>query len=244
MNKRLLLVASLLITFALVARAQTLATYSESNISGTFVTPSGVNADTTASNETLGAGIVDENDFGFGGYSDKGDNGTPTPFPTAVDGLGGAKLDNSYFGFTVAPTTGNFLDITGVDFSSANVFSYGANNGVGTYTYTLRSSADNFTSNLGTFSFAADSTGYGPKITFSGAEATALAFDVAPVTFHLFVTYTEGSKNYVYAFLPYQGSFSVDGSAELIPEPATFALLGFGLAGLVVIARFRRALIS
>ena len=226
MKKILLAVALVAITQA-GASAQ-LVSYNTAN------TNNGVLAATTSST------AVSASDFtfgsGFAGYTDPAYSAYPlTAFPTS---LAASESGGFYFGFSVAPTAGNMLslssiNLSGLSFSSQNIDSvfvlvadYGTANQTTLATY-------------GSIGNSASGTSGGPS-TLSGAGFTQ---DTAPVTFRLY-EYATAVNQYGtnYTTQGVRGVIDLYGSAEPIPEPGSYALLGLGLILLGLTLRGRRLL--
>ena len=127
-----------------------------------------------------------------------------------------ALSGNDYFTFTITPAGGFQLNLTSITFDSA-VF------GNITATFFLRSSADNFATDLG--STTTSSTTFGN----TNISLTGVSFQnvTTALTFRLYVFDNQDTGNRG----PLLDNFVLNGMSILIPEPATWAtfMVGGGL---------------
>ncbi len=173
---------------------------------------------------TLGSGIGSVgNADRFGGRSwfDSG-NPNPTSLPDAIS-------DNEYFEFTIAPNAGYSFTPTSFVFNWERT-------GTGPNALTMRSNADNYSSNLGTILDLPTSNASDQTLVISGiANVTSVT------TFRLY--------GYGATTSPGNGGFdapsdavniTLNGSVTAVPEPASIALLALGTVGVVVQHRRRK----
>lgn len=189
------------------ARAQQLLRYDFSNLDG--------RATTTAPGISAGEFGRDPDSFVFF------DNTAGNPAPDAnSSGWTTANAPDlaSYYTFTLTPAAPTTL--TGFSLSAARFDSQGINDGP--TRFTLRSSLNNFTTDLGGGTLTAAFTSY--SVPFATGTVAA-----APVEFRLY-GFAAGSD---------AGLFQVD-NVTIVPEPATTTALLAGAAGLSVLAVRRR----
>jgi len=137
----------------------------------------------------------------------------------------GATASTEFFSFTLTPKAGIDVDLTDLSLDAARG---GASTPRG---YTVRTSADNFASNLFTHNITTERPTLDPRV----IPLSTAAFQnlTTPVTFR------------VYLHSPSTGStiefdnITVNGTAVPIPEPAALTMVGVAAAGLLV--RRRRA---
>ncbi len=216
------------------SHAQTLAGYSFDAVGG----GSTFNATTTGANVTAGAinntgasntNIVANNTFGYGtGYVLQAV--VNAAGPAASISAATAVLTNSFFQFTITPSSGYALSITGLSFQAGR-------GGAGTPRgYVVRSSVDNFLSDLGT----SDVTTVRP--TFSNYNVGLSLTGLTTATTFRIYTYAPGTIQSVeYDNVTLSGTSSIIGAAA--PEPSSFGLAAsiLPLAGVVFARRKRRA---
>jgi hypothetical protein len=177
----------------------------------------------TTASLALGSGASAGTAFGSLGFANAGDAST----------LSGAITDSVYHSFTLTPTAGYQLNITGVSYNAD------ASSGTSTFNFDLLSSATGFTSSdsLGTFSVINSAAASG---TINTSANTSLQGITSTVELRIYVSRSAGNGTAAY----YAddgvngGLFSVDGTVTAIPEPGTWALIGLGSA--VVLWRMRR----
>lgn len=219
-------VAATLLTGAL-AHAQVLLQWNTFGNGGhEVIEPSVFNDPNLATSELLnGAGINtagNSNRMGGTGWMDSGDS-NPSPLAEAIP-------DNDYFQFTVTPLGGTAMTITSFVFSWDH-------SSTGPHSVTLRSSLDEFESDLGSVLNMPASLTTGNTITLTGLDALT-----GPVMFRLFgwgasaFTGSGGFDTAVNAPNVQLNGFTT------IPEPSTYAwCLGFGTLGFTLWRRRRRS---
>jgi hypothetical protein len=255
-----LLAGAFAAAFTQVTHAQTLVTFTPYQ---NTVTDPGVVAPLYASSVTAGAlsygpGFTFSATTGFPqaqqGYSNSFNAplyGVPGGVPTSL--ADAVSPGESYFSFSAAPTAGNELNLTGVDFSGVKFYSNSE-----TDTFVLESSVTGFGSSAGDIlsSYTVPTGGgsvSGSDVSFLLSPTLTTDFTglTSSVEFRLY-EYNSGSDGNQYQLTGIEGAgsssptgFSIDGAATpalpLTPEPGTYALLGLGLALLVVSARYRRS---
>ena len=213
-------------------RAQTLAQYTFDAGANSTLSAATVAANTTASTiDATGAAnvtpnLAGTNTFGYGtGYVYQ-----LTVNSATVNNAAAAVAQNTYFQFTVAPTTGYSLSLTNLSFLA------GRGGGATPRGYVVRSSADGFAANLGT-----GTVDTARPIASTYNVALALTGLTSATTFRIY-TYTPSSGQSIeYDNITLSGAATlVSGSAA--PEPSSFALVLLPLAGVAAInLRGRRA---
>ena len=160
-------------------------------------------------------------------------------FPTS---LAGAEAAGTYLTFSIAPQAGFALHLTDIDlrnvtFSSDFAGSNGQDgNPASGYIVSLTSSEDNFTTSLGSTAFNFGTTG-GDIILPNIPNVDKYKSE----TFHLDLYGTEPDEAaFVYLTLSDGSVLKINGTATVIPEPSTYALLGLGSACLLMLVRFGR----
>ena len=136
-----------------------------------------------------------------------------------------AAIDlNAYFDWTLSPNTGYEIDFT-------SLLGEWQRSSTGPTSYVLRSSLDSYVGNIASGAI----TGSGVAVAYN-LDLSAVAFDsiTSPITFRLYAWGASASG----------GTFSINDFAfdgevgEVVPEPASLALLT--LAGLAVVVYVRR----
>jgi hypothetical protein len=152
--------------------------------------------------------------------------------PNGFNSVAAAVTGNAYWGFTVTPDAGYQMTLTDFTF-------YARGGGTSARGYAVRSSLDNYATDLSTGSLAF--TAFTPFTVTLGAAFSNLT---DPVTFRMY-SYS-GSNN---STLYYEGfntaanaglGPTLNGTISAMPEPATVAFLGLGAAGLWINRRRRR----
>lgn len=116
-----------------------------------------------------------------------------------------ASLDaNDYFTWTLTPATGYTLSLTNLIYTAQT-------SGTGPSNFSLRTSADTFTTSLGT------PTATGATITLTGASFQGLTSSLEVRLYGWAATSTSGSFSV--------NDFSFNGSMSAVPEPSTYATL-------------------
>lgn len=188
--------------------------------------------------------------FGAVGYGGNPNAGSRFSFQT--NALGGINADNNFANFTgildparyfevvLTPQAGYTLDVDSIAFtiqrSSTGIRSYGVRSGVDGFAGNLPASISPANANLGVgpgdeFRYLLDSLSNaqnGSLVTL-GAAFDALT---SPVTFRFYGWNAEAAT----------GTFSIDnvvftGSASVVPEPSSVALVGLGLLAWGIIRR-------
>lgn len=177
------------------------------NTSNPYTTGQTVNSSLTATGIGRGAGI-------------SGSNATDRYTAT---GWNSASLDaNDYFTWTITPTGGATLNLTSFVYT-------GQASGTGPTTFSFRTSADSFSTGLGT------ATATGATITLTGGAFQGLS---SALEFRL---YGWGASSASGTFSV--NDFTFNGSVSAIPEPSTYAALaGASALGLSIWRRRRRPL--
>ncbi len=161
-----------------------------------------------------------------------GNSGTPSTGGTsplssgayfAASSWSGSSPGTNYFEFTITPDAGFVFSTTSISFD------YRATT-TGPTTLAIRSSADSYATQLGSFTTTADSNWYA-----SGVVGTALSNLTVATTFRIYgFGASSGGGTLRVDNVALGGSVSV----SPVPEPATFALFG-GITSLGL-AAFRR----
>lgn len=197
------------------------AVLSQYNFTGSVRTSSDSDLNSTATDFTDGPGITGTIDAGRG-----------NPLPSISPDLGTtantqalALSGNDYFTFTITPAGGFQLNLTSITFDSA-VF------GNITATFFVRSSVDNFTTDLGTVT-TSSTTFTNTNISLTGAPfqnvTTSLSFRL-----YVFDNQDNGNRGGLL------DNIVLNGVTILIPEPASWATFMVGAGVLVASQRFRR----
>jgi hypothetical protein len=131
--------------------------------------------------------------------------------------LATALTNNKYFQFTLTASTGFDLDLTSLTFDVAR-------GGAGTPRgYGVRSSADNFATNLSTADVGTVRPAYTPiSIPLTGGTFQ----DLPSITFRVYSYSPAGGSSVDY------DNIVVNGTVSAVPEPATFAALALGTLAL------------
>jgi hypothetical protein len=132
-----------------------------------------------------------------------------------------AVTNNVYFSFTVSPAIEAFMDLSSLTFNTAR------GGGSTPRGFAVRSSLDNFNTNL----FTLDVPTQRPTFTPVNVDLSAFPETNRPVTFR------------IYTYAPLTGNtiefddITLNGTVTLVPEPTGLCLLGLG--GLMLTARRR-----
>jgi hypothetical protein len=134
-----------------------------------------------------------------------------------------------YFEFTISAQTGYQFGVTSIDLTHQR-------SGTGPVTFTLRSSTDNYTSNLGSVTIGDVTTTQASS--FSSITLTALS----TVTFRVFGSSAEGaggSWGIGDSSTASANDLVINGAVSAVPEPSTYAAI-LGAITLVGTAFYRR----
>ncbi len=213
-----ILIVLALFTMGFRARADVLAQY---DFTGSVRTSSDTDLNSSATAFSDGPGLIGTIDTTRGNPLPSLSVDISTTASTQVLAVSG----NDYFTFTLTPAGGFALNLTSLTFDSA-IF------GNITATFFVRSSADNFVSDLGITTTTL--TGFtGTNISLTGS---AFQNVTAPLTFRVYVFDTADNGN--------RGdlldNIIINGSVVLIPEPSTGITFATGTGFLLCWQRFRR----
>ena len=157
---------------------------------------------------------------------------TISTFATAND-LPTAQTTVNYFTFTITPTAGNRLNLSG---AAALTFDYSRNTGLDAFNWAVRSSVDGFATDIATGTTPTANTLLQASVNLS----TAFNFQDAAVEFRFFAW--DGGDNGASAH-GYFDNVVLNATVVPVPEPinAALAIFGLCLAGVGVGRRFLRA---
>lgn len=133
-----------------------------------------------------------------------------------------STISTDYYSFTITPTAGNRLSLSG---TAALTFQYARNTGFGgaEFSWAVRSSLDGFTANIATGATTGSGTWFNASVNlgagFDFEDGTA-------VTFRIYVA--DGTANSATAY-GYLDNVVLNGTVSVIPEPVNVALGVFGL---------------
>ena len=201
MSRNLLILVILAALAAIPARAVVIAQYLLNN--------SATSSDTQANSI---AGAVSATGLGGLGYgtvaTQQGLHLTAANTPSSV------SANNNFYSFTVTAMSGFVLNLNG---ANIQIQDYSTYSGV---SFVIRSSLDNFASNIGSIAITTRNTWNSDTITLSGAGFNSLN----SITFHIYPTDGNGgtTRNLYFDNIILNGIVAV-------PEPSTWALTGFGL---------------
>ncbi len=166
------------------------------------------------------ANIIDSGSNSAGAYAGaSGDNNAQ-----AIAIAASLDITNStYFSFTLTPTAGNIVTVSG--------FTFGSRSSTGGPTLiSIRSSLDNFATNIASATVIADAN----WALLAPATLTTSSGPDTPITFRIYGT-DGGNGNAVNWRLD---DFRVTVNVQPVPEPATWAMLFLGAGVVVAIRRF------
>ena len=241
MKKILLSIAAASIFAAASLHGQTIASFEETGTAGNlaseypidFINDSITGITLTADSNldtailALGSGATAGTAGGSLGFANAG----------AASTLSGAISGNVYHSFTLNPSTGFLLNISGVTFNADSSSS------TSTFNFDLLSSVTGFTDSdsLGSFSIV---NGGSVTTTIDTSGFSALQGVTSNVELRIYVNRSAGAGTAAYYADDgvNRGLFSINGTVDVVPEPSTYAMLalaGAGFAGYVIRRRRR-----
>jgi len=239
--KKTLTIIGLAVATLAGAQAQTLISFSENGTGGDlsgaypidFINDTITGIDLTAasnlSNATLSLGAGAQAGVA-GGSLGFANSGNATTLATAITA-------NLYHSFTLTPSSGFELNISGVTYNAD------ASSTTSTFNFNLLSSVTGFTSSdsLGSFSVINGGNASG-TINLSGNSA--LQGVDSTIEFRIYVSRSAGSgtASYYADDGVNSGLFSINGSVAAVPEPSTWALIGLGSAFMLWNLRRKRSI--
>ena len=141
-----------------------------------------------------------------------------------------ANATTDYYTFTLTPLTGVSLDFTTLRVDAATLTNVAVGT-LNTYTVSLQTSLNSFATNISTYTVSNNTTFTNLSFDLSSFAATT---GTTPVEFRLVIRDDNAST---------QRGILLDNivlSANVIPEPSTYAMLGVGAVLLAGAKRFRR----
>jgi hypothetical protein len=201
MSQRLIILVLLATLAAIPARAVVIAQYLLNN--------SATSSDTQANSI---AGAVSATGLGGLGYATVASH--QGLHLTAGNTPGSVSANNNYYSFTVTAMSGFVLNLNGANIQIQDYATYSG------ASFVIRSSLDNYASNIGSVSITTRNTWNSDTVNISGAGFNNLN----SITFHIYPTDGSGgtSRHLYFDNIILNGIVAV-------PEPTTWALLGFGM---------------
>jgi hypothetical protein len=230
-TKFMILIAALGLATATGGRGAVIASFEETGTGGTITYPVDFINDTITGITLTADPNLDSATLAQGAGATAGTAGGSLGFASIGSGtLSDAITGNIYHSFTLTPSTGYTMNISGVEYNAD------ASNSTSTFNFNLFSNITGFTSgdSLGSFSVVNSAASSG---TINLSSVTALQ-GISSVEFRIYVDRSAGSGTAAYYADDgvNSGFFSVNGA--VIPEPSSIILMGLvGLAAVVILRK-------
>jgi len=237
--KKLLTIIGLAAASLAGLQAATLISFTENgtgaDVSGAY--PINFITDTLTGIDLTAASNLNTATLSLGSGATAGPAGGSLGFANAgsATSLGTSITAQLYHSFTLTPSSGYKLNISGVTYNAD------ASSGSSTFNFDLLSSATGFTSSnsLGTFSVVNGAAASG---TIDLSANSSLQGVNSSIEFRIYVNRSAGAGTAAYYAddAVNSGLFSINGSVVAVPEPKTWALIGIGSSFMLWNMRRRR----